>query len=117
MPMKTLTLLAASFLAVTMSHAEDWPQFRGPTGQGIPTEINLPLQWSATENIAWKTAIPGESWSSPIVWGDRVFLTTATDRGVSCRVLCLDRTDGTLLWNQEVFQQTTTARKEGRNTY
>jgi outer membrane protein assembly factor BamB len=117
MPMKTLTLLAISFLAINMSHAEDWPQFRGPTGQGISTETNVPRKWSATENIAWRTPIPGESWSSPIVWGDRLFLTTATDKGVSCRVLCLDRASGVLLWNKEVFQQATTARKEGRNTY
>ncbi len=104
-------------LSAGVVFAENWPQFRGPTGQGISAETGLPLRWSSTENIAWKTAIPGESWSSPIVWGDRVFLTTATDTGVSCRVLCLDRATGDILWNKEVFEQTTAGRKEGRNTY
>jgi hypothetical protein len=56
--------------------AENWPRFRGPTGQGISTETGLPTRWSATENVAWKTPIPGQGWSSPIVWGDRVFATT-----------------------------------------
>jgi outer membrane protein assembly factor BamB len=96
--------------------AENWPQFRGPTGQGVSSEKNIPSQWSSIENIAWKTSIPGESWSSPIIWGDRVFLTTATDNGESCRVLSLDRISGEILWNREVFKQVP-RRKEGRNTY
>jgi len=96
--------------------AANWPQFRGPTGQGISTDKNLPLNWSATENIAWKTELPGESWSSPIVWGDRVFVTTATENGASCRVLALDRKSGKILWDKEVFQQVP-LRKEGRNSY
>lgn len=66
--------------------------------------------------MLWKTSIPGESWSSPIVWGDRVFVTTATDAGESCRVLSLDRQTGKILWNKEVFKQVP-RRKEGRNTY
>lgn len=115
---KHLIPFAASLgLVCATGVAENWPQFRGPTGQGISTETNLPLKWSSTENVAWKTPIPGQSWSSPIVWGERVFLTTATDNGVSCRVLCLDRSTGGILWNKEVLQQTTVGRKEGRNTY
>ena len=72
--------------------------------------------WSATENVAWRTPIPGQSWSSPIVWGDRVFITTATEGGVVCRLLALDRATGGILWNREVFRQAP-RRKEGRNTY
>jgi len=64
--------------------AENWPQFRGPTGQGLSEERNLPLKWDATNGIAWKTALPGEGWSSPIVWNDRVFVTSDTDAGVTC---------------------------------
>jgi outer membrane protein assembly factor BamB len=115
--MKTFTLIAGLFLTSAALHAENWPQFRGPTGQGISAETNLPLKWSSTENVAWKTPIPGQSWSSPIVWADRVFLATATDNGVSCRVLCLDRATGSVLWNKEVLRQTTAGRKEGRNSY
>jgi len=112
-----LTVLAILLLLAGLLPAENWPQFRGPTGQGISTETNLPLQWTSTENVLWKTPIPGQSWSSPIVWEDRVFLTTAADNGVSCRVLCLERATGNILWDKEAFQQTTAGRKEGRNTY
>jgi outer membrane protein assembly factor BamB len=90
--------------------------FRGPTGQGVSTEKGLPMEWSSTSNIAWKTMIPGEGWSSPIVFGDHVFVTTATDNGVSCRVICLKRHTGEILWNREVVQQAP-QRKEKRNSY
>jgi outer membrane protein assembly factor BamB len=102
--------------AASALHAENWPQFRGPNQQGHSTEPNVPLHWSATEHVIWKTPIAGESWSSPIVWNDRVFVTTATDSGQSCRVLSLDAKSGRILWDTLVFQQTT-GRKEKRNSY
>jgi outer membrane protein assembly factor BamB len=110
------TLPLALALITTSLHAENWPQFRGPTAQGLSTETQVPLNWSATENLGWKTEIPGESWSSPIVWGNHVFVTTATENGESCRVLALDRKSGAVRWNVEVFRQET-RRKEGRNSY
>jgi outer membrane protein assembly factor BamB len=96
--------------------AENWPGFRGPFYQGVSSESSLLIHWSATENIAWKTPIPGESWSSPIVWENHVFVTTATDGGTSCRVLALDRETGNILWNHEVFKQES-GHKQSRNTY
>jgi outer membrane protein assembly factor BamB len=96
--------------------AENWPQFRGPTGQGISSETGVPLSWSAVEGVVWKTSIPGESWSSPVVWDDRVFLTTATEGGESCRILGIDQKSGAILWNREGLRQSL-RRKEGRNTY
>jgi outer membrane protein assembly factor BamB len=96
--------------------ADNWPQFRGQNTQGHSAETGLPLKWSASENIAWKTELPGEAWSSPIVWGNHVFATTATEAGTSCRVIALHRETGAMLWNQEVFKQTT-RRKEARNSY
>jgi outer membrane protein assembly factor BamB len=87
--------------------AENWPRFRGPTGQGISSETNLPLTWSATENVAWKAPIAGEGWSSPIIWDNRVIITTATDDGKSCHVICLDRRTGDEMWDTEVFTQET----------
>jgi outer membrane protein assembly factor BamB len=105
-------VLAATFSA----RAENWPRFRGPNGQGISSESNLPATWSATENIAWKTPIAAQGWSSPIVWGERIFLTGTTDRGVSCHVVCLSTSDGKVLWDKKVFEQQTT-RKEGKNSY
>jgi len=109
--------IAGFCLAVAATlEAANWPQFRGPTGQGHSSETGLPLKWTTTENIAWRTELPGQSWSSPIVWGERVFVTTATENGASCRVLALDRKSGKILWDKEVFQQVP-RRKEGRNSY
>jgi outer membrane protein assembly factor BamB len=115
--MKHTAYLLASFLLLAgIVNAQNWPQFRGPNTQGSSAETGLPLKWSGTENVAWKTELPGESWSSPIVWGNRVFVTTATDGGVSCHVIALDRKTGAILWDKEVFQQII-RRKEGRNTF
>jgi len=116
--MKLSYLLAAVALSLSVAtvESEEWPHFRGPTGQGISSEKDPPLKWTESENIAWETEIPGESWSSPIVSAGRVFLTTATDSGESCRVLSLDAKSGAMLWDHEVFKQLP-RRKEGRNTY
>jgi outer membrane protein assembly factor BamB len=118
--MRTFSFLTALFLwllhSATSLRAENWPQFRGPTGQGISTEKSLPLKWSSTENVVWKTAIPGEAWSSPIVWSEHVFVTTATDSGESCRVIALDRRRGNILWNKEAFKQMP-GHKQQRNTF
>src|SRR6185437_5198291 len=75
------------FVFPALALAENWPQFRGPTGQGESSEKNLPLTWSTAENVLWKTEVSGWGWSSPIVWGDRVFLTSTTQDGVSCHVI------------------------------
>lgn len=98
------------------AHAEDWPRFRGPTGQGISSETKLPTSWSKDDNIAWKTAIPGAGWSSPVVYGDRVFVTSTTDEGQSCHVICVDRLSGKILWNTRVFQQEV-RKKRAENSY
>ena len=100
---------AFAFAAVTLS-AEDWPQFRGPTGQGHSTERGLPVDWSETQNIAWKTPVPGVGWSSPVVAGGRVWLTTSIDTGTrlpinsSLRVLAFDAATGKEVVNVEVFR-------------
>jgi outer membrane protein assembly factor BamB len=109
-------LAFATLFAAPVAHAENWPQFRGPTGQGVSGEKNLPTQWGATENIAWKTPIPGEGWSSPIVHGDHVFLTAATAGGSNCHLIAIDRTSGKVLWNKIVLTQET-RRKEQKNSY
>jgi outer membrane protein assembly factor BamB len=80
-------------------------RFRGPTGQGISSESQLPLTWSATKNIKWKASLPGNGWSSPIVFEDFVFITASSEEGVSCRVICVNRKDGSIAWNTEVHRQ------------
>lgn len=111
-----IRLALALLLSVLGTRAENWPQWRGPTAQGISKERGLPLAWSAESNVVWKVAIPGEGWSSPIVRSDRIFLTTATDNGQSLRVISAHRDDGRILWDKEVFTQTP-RRKEARNSY
>lgn len=81
-----------------------WPQFRGPTGDGHATQVaNLPTHWSETENIRWRTEIPGKAWSSPVVWGDTIWVTTASENGLSMSALALDRKSGEIRWSKEVF--------------
>lgn len=76
--------------------AQEWPQFRGPDGQGHSTERSLPIEWSDTRNVAWKVAVPGRGWSSPVVGGGRVWLTTATTigRDTSLRLMAYDIATG-----------------------
>ena len=125
------SLLLLNFEA---SAKTNWPQWRGPAGQGISTEKNLPTTWTATKNIKWKTPIEGRGHSSPIVWGKKIFLTTALDGeavpgrtpGVThkmadgsdfvhpdavgadlkhtFKVICLDRETGKILWERVAYE-------------
>jgi outer membrane protein assembly factor BamB len=76
-----VTLCAAVIAALTVLSADQWPQFRGPQGGVAADDAALPDRWSETENVAWRTDIPGLGWSSPIVWNDHVFVTTAISSG------------------------------------
>jgi outer membrane protein assembly factor BamB len=75
-----------------------WPRWRGPSGQGLVSGTGYPDAWSPTENVRWKTPLAGDGNSSPVVWGDRIFLTTAYDRGSRLAVIAFKRSDGTKLW-------------------
>ena len=99
-----LSLLLA--LTTFVVRAEDWPEFRGPTGQGHSAERGLPLEWSESRNVIWKTPVPGLGWSSPVVAGGRVWLTAAIrERGsASLRALAFDIETGNEAVNVEVFQ-------------
>jgi outer membrane protein assembly factor BamB len=102
-------LLCCSF--GTRAVGEDWTEFRGPTGQGLSTATGLPTHWGQQENVAWRHEIPGKGWSSPIVVGKRLYLTTAVPKETSdsgpqsLRALCVDAVKGNIVWNVEVFQQ------------
>jgi hypothetical protein len=97
--------LAVFLFLLAPARPENWPEFRGPSGQGVSTERNVPLHWSPGKGIAWKTEIPGLGWSSPIVWGSLLFVTTATGNHRSCRIIAIDTRTGQILWNTEVFTQ------------
>jgi outer membrane protein assembly factor BamB len=106
-----LFLIATVLSGTSAARAENWPEFRGPTGQGHSADTGLPIRWSETENVAWKTGIPGEGWSSPIVYEGRLYLTAAVPKkgghanDRSLRTLCLDEETGAIVWNVEVFDQ------------
>lgn len=98
--------------------AEDWPQFRGPAGDGISTERGLPSEWGAEidgqpQNVAWKLEIPGKGWSSPSLSRGRIYLTSAVPRegaepdsgDLSLRAMCIDAKTGKFLWDKEIFVQ------------
>jgi outer membrane protein assembly factor BamB len=99
-------LMLLVLFAIEPSLASDWPQFRGPSGDGISKATNVPTHWTTTENVAWKQAIPGSGWSSPVLSRGKLFLTTAvTDErdAVKLRAICMDAADGRIVWNVEVF--------------
>ena len=112
----TARLVALTLGCLSVVSAENWPGFRGPTRQGVSSESNLPLRWSPESNVLWKTAIAGNGWSSPIVWQDRIFLTTALDGGSACHVLALDARTGRVLWDRHVFDQPTLMKRK-QNSY
>jgi len=82
-----------------------WPGWRGPTGQGLAKGGGYPDQWSDTENVLWRVEVPGSGNSSPIVWGDRIFLTTAQEGGRRLSLLSYRRSDGMLLWETPIPQE------------
>ncbi|MGE5609751.1 MAG: PQQ-binding-like beta-propeller repeat protein [Bacillota bacterium] len=101
-----LNLLVLSLVLLSSTHqaaAENWPAWRGPRGDGTSLETSAPTHWSATQNVVWKTAIPGAGHSSPIVWGDRVFVTSAIAESRERVLLCLDRNTGKVLWQRTVL--------------
>ncbi len=113
----SLKWLAAALLFLpAVATAEGWPGWRGPRGDGTSEEKNLPLRWGQTENVAWKAAIPGVGHSSPIVWGDRIFLTTCLEKNLERVLLCLDRADGKILWRRVVLTSQL-ERKHKLNSY
>jgi outer membrane protein assembly factor BamB len=105
------------FLAALQALAEDWPEFRGPTGQGLSGERGLPVIWSETEHVRWKVPIPGEGWSSPVVAGDRIWLTSATDRGRSLRAISVERETGKVVTDVEVFHRKNAGEINSKNSY
>jgi len=102
-------IIARLFLVVALAaissvvRAENWPGWRGPRGDGTSIEKNVPVKWSATENVVWKVPVPGKGHASPIVWEDRIFLVTAVRDKKQRVLLSLDRTSGKTIWQRIVL--------------
>src|SRR5512134_999380 len=84
--------------------AENWPCWRGPRGDGTSLEKEPPTRWSSTENVVWKTPVPGEGQSSPIIWDNRIFLTSALKESQERVLLSFDRKTGAMIWQQAVVR-------------
>jgi outer membrane protein assembly factor BamB len=99
-------LLFILLIALTGSLAiadDNWPQFRGPLGNGISDSKGLPVEWSADKNIKWQTPIHGKAWSSPVIWGNQIWMSSATADGHELYAVCVDRESGKILHDLKLF--------------
>ncbi len=88
---------------LALADAEPWPQFRGPRGDGTSMSAGLPIEWSEQRNVRWKTPIHGRAWSSPVVWGGQVWVSTATEEGDRLSAVCLDLDSGRIIHDLKLF--------------
>jgi outer membrane protein assembly factor BamB len=109
-------LLCLLTLAANLAFAENWPCWRGPRGDGTSLEKEPPTRWSSTANVIWKTSIPGEGHSSPIIWNDRIFLTSALTETQERVLLSFDRKTGAVIWQQAAVRSPLEA-KNKENSY
>lgn len=137
---RSVLILALSFWLLGGASADhNWPQFRGPHSLGVAEDAKLPDRWSQTENVAWKTDIPGVGWSSPIVWGDQIFVTSVVSAGATetpkkglyfggeryelskdehrWMVYAVDFKTGKILWEREAHQGLVTTSRHLKNSY
>ena len=136
--MRKLVVAALLIASLSIAYAENWPGWRGPGSLGISEDAVIPVVWDMSKNVKWKVAVPGLGHSSPIVWGDKVFVTTAVstdpkedywEKGfprierkpdaaeISWKVLCFDRDTGKLLWDQTAIRKKPTNARHTKNSY
>ena len=114
----TLTLAVwFNFAHVANAVEESWWQFRGPAGDGHTTASELPLEWNESQNITWKTAIHDRGWSSPVIWGQQVWFTTATRDGRRLFAVCVDKHSGEVVHDLQVFDVEDPMKISDENTY
>ena len=115
-PRAASAVLAAGWITI-VGYAAEWPEFRGPTGQGQATETGLPVHWSESINVVWKTPVEGLGWSSPVIRGENIWMTTATDEGRSLRAVSFDKSSGRLLRDIEIFRQDEPGKAHQKNSH
>lgn len=146
----TISVIAAGFIWTGADRAtgatSNWPQWRGPAMSGVSDEKNLPAEWSETKNVLWKTALPGKGFSQPVIWGNRIFLTTDIEGGPApeshkppvhmvggnvfkhpewdgidkvhtFKTICLDRDTGKILWENVSYEGPTLDYRHKRGNY
>ena len=117
--MKKFLICLLSLFIVLIGNAENWPQFRGPTGQGHSNVIELPMTWSRTDGVAWQKSLGGEAWSSPICVKNQIFLTNALleDELLRLKVVSIDFVSGEVLWSKTLFEYQNQPRIHKKNSY
>jgi outer membrane protein assembly factor BamB len=111
------TLFCIFFVASALPADDSWWQFRGPAGDGHSNATKLPLKWSEKTNVVWKTPIHDLGWSSPVVWGKQIWLTTATKNGKSLFAVCVDKDTGKVLHDLKIFDVTAPMKISTENSY
>ena len=96
-------LAVAAILSTPLLAAENWPEFRGPTGDGHSDATGLPVTFGETDHVKWKTPIHGKAWSSPVIWGSQIWLTTANPEGTELGVVMVDKDSGKILRDETIF--------------
>ena len=114
---RVLLLVAASALCLRLAASDDWPQFRGPNGDGHSEARGLPLRWSETQNVIWKTPVHGRAWSSPVILSNEVWLTTATEDGRELFAVCVDQDTGKVTRDLRLFEVEKPQFAHAFNTY
>jgi outer membrane protein assembly factor BamB len=111
----------AFFLTIATCHtaagAENWPQFRGPHGDGKSDAVGLPTEWSETKNIVWKTPIHDRGWSSPVIWGEQIWMGTATPDGKQMFAVCVDKASGKIVHDIKLFENEKVSEIHTLNSY
>ena len=102
--------------SLSVSNAQNWPGWRGPNGDGTSIEKNLPTRWDSVTNIVWKASVPGKGYSSPVIWNDKLFITTGLEETHEKVLLCYDSKNGNLLWQKSVLK-TPFESKHDNNSY
>ena len=111
------TLLVLAIFSISALGGENWPQFRGPLGNGHSDAVDLPLTWSESENVKWKTPIRGRAWSSPVVWGNQIWMTTAPEDGKQLFAICVDLDTGMIVHDVKLFDVPEPMEKHPLNSY
>ncbi len=112
--MRRLGVVALLLVAFAVARADNWPQWRGPSLNGVSNEKNLPVKWTVEENVAWKVPMPGYSGSTPIIWRDRIFLNIADSDNLF--LWCLNKTNGEVLWKKQLGAGNIKMRKQNMSS-
>src|SRR5262245_43144973 len=117
MPARRLVLLSLCALSALAQsgRADNWPQWRGVRGDGVCDEKSVPIRWSKTENVLWRLPLPGPAGATPIVWGERIFLTSVAGPNKSDLVLLCVGTDGKPLWQETIARGSKDVRNDEGN--